>query len=159
MLDPDAYVLSPLVVTEITDIRPDLLREYRFRKLIDAYGQMQPNGHWAYSLRDAVGIWAGLKLFTEAKLSRASALGVAYRMAPDVIGAIRGTAAWRKFHASVYTDDTDTGGAHGWDASWRSNRLEDLPAGALVVDHLVDVELFAAAVPPELRAAIMGTAE
>jgi hypothetical protein len=140
--------LAPAALAEIIDVHPDAIRDLRCHRLVDQFGTQGANGRWLYSIRDAVALWAGWSLITEARIDRARALRIAYAIAPDLIAAVRG-ASGARFHASVY--DTAAGGVRGW-SSWKGD-LADL--AGLVVDNLVDVAAVAAIVPPELRAAII----
>ncbi|MBB5220592.1 hypothetical protein HNP73_000513 [Amaricoccus macauensis] len=151
MFDPEKHVLSPMEVSQISDVHADMLRDWRYRGLIEVYGRVQPNGRWSYSLREAVAFHFAWQLITDARVDRASALRLGYNVAPNLITALRGDGPWKKFYAMVYAREAN--GLHGWSV-WESDDLRELEGYAVMVDNLVNVGAFAAAAPRELREAV-----
>lgn len=136
-------------VAEISNVHPDTLRDWRHRGLISTFGDLQPNGRWLYSVREAVALYLGWRLIVEAKVERAEALRIGFEVAPDLITAIRGDGPWRHYRASVFTVDASSTG-------WSVRRLDDLAEirNAILVTNVLNIAALAAAAPREVREAV-----
>jgi len=55
-MDDSAALFSPAEAESYTGYSPDFMRELRRRKIGVKFGLRQPNGHFAYSIRDIVGL-------------------------------------------------------------------------------------------------------
>lgn len=48
---------TPAMTAEMAGVKPDFVRVWRNRNLIDGFGTQNENGRWAYSLQDVAGFW------------------------------------------------------------------------------------------------------
>lgn len=142
------YSLTPTEVADISDVPPDVIRDWRHRGLIDVYGIQHENGRWSYSMRDAVALGLAMKLIHAAKIDRAKAASLGYTLAPHVIRALKGE-PFPAYLASIYTEEPS--GLVGWEFREVSS-LAEISHGMIV--ELTNVAAVAKSVSPETREAV-----
>lgn len=149
-METDRYDLSPLTVSELSDVTPETIRDWRHRGLIDMYGHLRPTGRWLYCLRDAMAFHLAWKFLTAARMDRTEATREAYALAPRVINALRGD-DFNRFSAKVYTE---TEAMHGWELHLVNDLAELASIPNAVLWSVVDVAELAAKAPRELQEAV-----
>lgn len=156
--DMNAAVFTPAQISDLTNLEPEVLRNWRMRGFMRNYGLEGENGRWLYSLRDLVAFWIADRLTEQRTIERHQALATGWGQAPVFIAFMTGEAsAPHRYVAFIETSRAEEGQMRSSGTELVcSKTLAELERLAFDLMVVIDLQHLADTAPKAIKAAVVG---